>query len=437
MADTDGLSAEQIEGISSVLDERGSTKQPLQTYEEMPDPAEQPEETTFGSDEDGLRKAAKELANRDELNRELTRTPEVPQESEKPITERAYIRNTGDGVERTDETKTVTAERAARDLTENRVAEIDQAEAALRQLAAQEIDATRIAMGNPVAPDPVAEALQKYQAVQPADPQATIQAQPESAPYAPNVSPKMAAVLNDPELRQELHQAIAQPFAQAETARQQYAAAIKETYNVAAHAALAHLPELQGLSSRAAAEVLKQMATQNPPRFQQAIGELQQVQTLHNQTLQFRQQEAQRQVIEWKTKWSEYVGKEDAKFDQAVPEMSDRETARKLGDISIATLRNVGFGDQDLKRAWNGEASLSLRDHRAQLLILKAARWDDAQRAMQHPTRPVPNVLRPGVAAQRGERDDVRLADLTNRLERTGNPRDAAALLTARRAARR
>jgi hypothetical protein len=423
MADTDGLSAEQIEGISRALDE-GLTKQPLQTYEEMPDPAEQPEEKTFGSDDDGLRKAARELVNRD---KSLNNVPEVPQESEAPITERGYIRNNGEQI---DEKKTISPERAARDLTQNRNDEVAQAEASLRQLAAQEIDAVRAEQGHENAPDPVAEALRQHQAAQPIEPQ------PESVPYQQQPSgldPEVAQALQNPKVRQALEAEVAQ----AVTARQQYAAAIEQTKDVAAHAVLAHFPELAGLSGHDQALTLKLMATQNPQRFQEAVGELQQVQTLHNQTLQFRQQEAQRQAVEYKSQWSNYVQTEDAKFEQAAPEMTDKETARKNGEIAIATLRNAGFADQDLKRAWNGEVSLSLRDHRAQLLILKAAKYDEAQRATAHPVRNVPQVQRPGVATLRGERDDdVRLADLSNRLERTGNARDAANLLIAKRARR-
>jgi hypothetical protein len=401
-------------------------KQPVLFYEPLPDPAEpEAEEKTFGSDKDGLEAAARELVRRDGLDG----APEVPQESEAPITERGYVRNSSEGTEHIDESKTISAERAARDLTQNRAAEVDQAEAALRQLAAQEADAVRAAQGHESAPDPVAEGLKQFQAEQ-------VQPQPESIPYQQQPSgldPEVAQALQNPKVRQALEAEVAQTI----TARQQYVEAIEQTKDVAAHAVLAHFPELAGLSGHDQALTLKLMATQNPPRFQQAIGELQQVQTLHNQTLQFRQQEAQRQAAEYKTNWSKYEKAEDAAFERAAPEMADRETTRKNGDIAVATLRNVGFSDQDLARAWNGEVSISMRDHRAQLLILKAAKYDEAQRATAHPVRNVPQVQRPGVATLRGERDDVRLADLSNRLERTGSPKDAAALLIAKRAARR
>ena len=79
-----------------------------------------------------------------------------------------------------------------------------------------------------------------------------------------------------------------------------------------------------------------------------------------------------------------------------------------------------------------------LRDHRVQLLLRDAVRYRDAQAAAksaQH--KPVPHVQRPGPAPARNADADGRVKDLTERLNRTGTLRDAAALLAAQRAARR
>jgi len=142
----------------------------------------------------------------------------------------------------------------------------------------------------------------------------------------------------------------------------------------------------------------------------------------------------ERQAQEYKTKWAEFASKEDAKFIELAPEMADKEKATKVADASVALLKDLGFSDQDLGKLWNGEASLSLRDHRAQLLIRDAARYRDAQKAVKAPVKVVPQVQRPGVARPKGADDDLRTQNLKQQLESTGKVDDAVQYLLARRA---
>ena len=142
----------------------------------------------------------------------------------------------------------------------------------------------------------------------------------------------------------------------------------------------------------------------------------------------------ERQAKEYETQWSEFASREDAKFLELAPEMADKEKATKIADSSVAMLRDLGFSETDLGKLWSGKASLSLRDHRAQLLIRDAARYREAQKVVKAPVKAVPQVQRPGVAKPRGADDDLRIKNLEQQLERTGNPRDAAALLSAQRA---
>ena len=141
----------------------------------------------------------------------------------------------------------------------------------------------------------------------------------------------------------------------------------------------------------------------------------------------------ERQAQEYKTKWAEFASKEDAKFIELAPEMADKEKATKVADASVALLKDLGFSDQDLGKLWNGEASLSLRDHRAQLLIRDAARYREAQKAVKAPVKIVPQVQRPGVAKPRGADDDLKIKTLSDKLESSGSWKDAAELLIAQR----
>src|SRR4029077_16063990 len=97
--------------------------------------------------------------------------------------------------------------------------------------------------------------------------------------------------------------------------------------------------------------------------------------------------------------------------------------SKKLSEAAVSTLKNLGFSDSDLARAWTGDASISLRDHRAQVLLAKAALYDQAQAGLRNANRaPATPVQRPGVSGARAdEYDSSQLSDLSRRLGQTGN----------------
>jgi len=92
-----------------------------------------------------------------------------------------------------------------------------------------------------------------------------------------------------------------------------------------------------------------------------------------------------------------------------------------------------------LSGLWNGQASMSLRDHRVQLLIRDGIRLREMQTAAKNAVakKPVPQVQRPGVAQAPGAQRDAEIQALTQKLDKTGNLKDAAKLMAARRAAAR
>jgi hypothetical protein len=147
----------------------------------------------------------------------------------------------------------------------------------------------------------------------------------------------------------------------------------------------------------------------------------------------------QRQAQELDARWTQFARREDELMHEHVPELADPEKAPKLRESAVGVLRDRGFTDGELGALYNGQAGLSLRDHRIQLLILDAVRWRDAQaKAKQAQTRPVPPVQRPGVAQGDGNAADAEIRTLRQKLERSGSIRDAAALRAAQlKAARR
>jgi len=145
-----------------------------------------------------------------------------------------------------------------------------------------------------------------------------------------------------------------------------------------------------------------------------------------------------RQTIERATRWSSFAAEQDALFAEKAPELAEPDAKHKAAQSATAMLKDLGFSDAELGAMWGGQGEVSLRDHRVQLLLRDAVRYRDAQAAAksaQH--KPVPHVQRPGPAPARTADGDGRVKDLTERLNRTGTLRDAAALLAAQRAARR
>lgn len=193
----------------------------------------------------------------------------------------------------------------------------------------------------------------------------------------------------------------------------------------------AQLGEFADIKTTADAE---RLAREDWPRYALWSEKQRQLQMLQQQAQQVQQQ----QQVQYREQWTKFATDEDAKFIEAAPEMADEGRARKVADASLNLLKDIGFSDQDLSRLWNGEASLSLRDHRAQLLIRDAVRYREAQQAARtKAVKPVPVVQRPGSPAARVPEQDIRIQQLDQQFDRKPDWKNAAELLIAQRAARR
>jgi hypothetical protein len=201
------------------------------------------------------------------------------------------------------------------------------------------------------------------------------------------------------------------------------------------------LPALmQTLQERAAGEFadvrnnadIRKLAETDPmrfARFQAAQMEMAQVQQEIAST-NWRNQQAYSQ------KWQQFTTAEDQKFAQHAPEMADPTKARALIEDARRILSDAGFSDDDLARNIRGEAAISLRDSRMQQIIRKAVLYDRAQKTAARPApKAVPPVVRPGVAGARVNQGNLELKALEQKALSTGNARDMAKLLAARRVA--
>jgi hypothetical protein len=145
-----------------------------------------------------------------------------------------------------------------------------------------------------------------------------------------------------------------------------------------------------------------------------------------------------RQAAEKQQKWQTFASTEDALFLEKAPEFADKDKAAKAHSSAADMLHELGFKDDELADYWHGRRDLSLRDHRVQLLLRDGVRYREAQaQAKKAQAKPVPNVQRPGTARPANADADARVQALDQRLTQSGNLKDAAALIAARRAARR
>ena len=145
-----------------------------------------------------------------------------------------------------------------------------------------------------------------------------------------------------------------------------------------------------------------------------------------------------RHAQEREAELAHFVKREQELFVEKAPEFADETQRARLQNAAVDMLKSIGFPERELNQLWRGERDLSLHDHRLHLLIRDGLRWRDAQQKAREATaRPVPPVVRPGVAQGKGAARDAAISTLTRRLDQTGNLKDAARLIAERRKASR
>ena len=151
----------------------------------------------------------------------------------------------------------------------------------------------------------------------------------------------------------------------AEQARQRYETALPALLQV-----------LRGLHATAFADIMSdddadKLAVHNRPRFEQWRAHREQMGTLERELLQVQQRQAQ----DSQARWSAFASEQDQLLLLKAPELSDLAVGRKALEAAIEVLKEAGFSEDELERAWTGERFVSLRDHRVQLLILECIRY--------------------------------------------------------------
>src|SRR5262249_17327070 len=99
---------------------------------------------------------------------------------------------------------------------------------------------------------------------------------------------------------------------------------------------------------------------------------------------------------------------------------NDPAKARELRNGVQKMLRETGFKDNEVDSAWKGQNGVSLRDHRVQLIIRKAALYDKMmERSKEIQRKPLPPAQKPGTVAVNRAAEDTegKIAAIQKQLE--------------------
>lgn len=150
-----------------------------------------------------------------------------------------------------------------------------------------------------------------------------------------------------------------------------------------------------------------------------------------------------RQQKEAAAKSAKFYEEQSKLFIEKAPEWADPKKATELRAKAFGTLHDLGFDEAEINDAWNTGGSIPVHDHRFQLLVWKAQRFDAASKTVKTPQAPkaVPQVQRPGPATTAKDQRSEHLKNLETRLSRAGTSRSAGlkaglALMRAERGSR-
>jgi hypothetical protein len=379
------------------------------------------------------------------------------------VTDRRYV-DLGDGSPRPDN-ETVELDRAVVDIGARRAEEFK----VLEQLKAEQLRQRVEALKSPIATEvekakaaewarsaeeiaqlPIEqqiaalEELQRKQLEQP-QPQPQQEAQ-QQQPQATSGQQAAYQELTDlfqrrPELIQVFEHQRQQDLARGQQAVEAAEKWIQDSAAQATAGVFAAFPELQNLGINELPVALNMMQKQNPERFAQAMHHINAIQGMLEQSRFVQQQQQQRAQQNYQREWQAFAAGEDSAFIQRAPEMADPQQASVITNKAVNYLRSLGFSDGDMQRAYSGDASVSLRDHRMQLLIRDAMRYREAVEAVPQARRNLPTkVMKPGPSGTIARQEDIDMRTLSNQLVgATGNTaaRLGAQMIAERRARNR
>jgi hypothetical protein len=395
------------ESVESMLNQM-ETSEPgtsADSYVPMPVEPEKKKPREFSGEIEGIKDAAREVAKAREERGITDADP----------TDRSWRWITGDRAgQPVDQKVTLTEDQAADGLIAARAQDVQAKYPAAEELAAK-VEAAR------------QEYQQHQQGQQPPAPEqpqpAEAQQQQQTEPQDPN-----AELIRVLEQHPQVREALAAEVAQVEQSRQAYQQASLQAAQLSAAALFSFAPELANMSAQELPGALRLIAQQSPERAAAIQGHIQRTQNLYQASQEAaKQQEAitQQQTARW-------AKSQDDAY-SAMTKDDTPELKTKLGKEAIAMLKEYGASDDEISAAWNSAGPF--RSAVGQRILRDAAAYRIAQREVVNKIdRSTVPVQRPGVS---GPRDDGGVAQALARFNANPTPQNGAALLGARRAARR
>jgi hypothetical protein len=354
-------------------------------------------ERSYG--QEGLERAAgyKPLKDddRDEIDSDRTSIRDASNERAKALQEKPIeVHESG-----LDEKITLSVEQAAKRVEEARKADVDQAELDGTKAAQAEVDRLR---GE----------------------------QPETEPRQPQLSIESEAEFDIAKAPAKVRDAIMSKVAEAETQRQHFETSVKEVGKMRLAALAAESPELMNLPLNQWAAAINNLAKTDLPKARAIATRLHALGEVENTLIQMEKQKTERQQNELR----QYSDKENIRFRELTKGMTPQQMAAVQAEVP-AMMAEYGVTDpRAFLKAIEGQTFFPRAS--AERIMIDAARYRLMQKAAKaQPARAVPHVTRPGVVAPRGNSSSTALQALNQKLSQTGDLKDAARLLAAKRKA--
>jgi hypothetical protein len=342
--------------------------------------------------------------------------------SARPTVDRNYIRTDGPDVgEKYPEAGTVSAERAAKDLSDIREAEAAFAELERNELLGVEIDLARL-NAQPVTP----QAEMPPEAQQPQTPLVSELQQPQNAP-ADNGDDEVIRVLQqNPKVLSALQQQRAADVAKVDTAINSAAQWALQNATMAT-AALLNRSELKNIPPSQLPGAIAALAQSNPDVAAEIQSQINQVQTLTQQYQEAQRVAQQRAAIQFQA----FGAAQDDAFDKSMASESP-ETVGAIKQAAHKMLNEAGLSDQEILYHWN--TNPVMRSAFGQQILADAARFRMLKAGIKPAPKPVPNVVKPGSSVDRPDASDRDSFALENRFRGPLSAKQAAELVIGRRA---
>lgn len=323
---------------------------------------------------------------------------------------RAYTSDVG----LVDSSETVTLERAASDLTALRRSEAQRDQDDAAETLRKHIDGLRGKDGADAAGD-----------AEHTEAKAEGDAEPASEG---DLEPDLEKALSHPRVAE----AIRARVAETETTRQQYQAGIDAAMTIAQQAFMSQFPEFANVTSpEQSAQVAQAIAQQNPGRWAQ----IQSAFANSSRLIEAQHIESQRAAERQAAEFSTYAKEQDAAFDKLAGDVTPEVQQRAMAEI-IAGVKEFGIEPADFMKQFGSDRTL--RSAPFQRMMLEAGLYRLAKKAAgEQMRRNVPHVARPGSAVPRGSYGAEKLRALSASFQSDPSLKNAAAALSARRAANR